>query len=42
MFEQSDEVRKAVCNLMLGEIDYADIKGRAGGFKGIFKRLLRA
>jgi hypothetical protein len=42
MFNQSDEVRKAVCNLMLGEIDYADIMGRAGGFKGIFKRLLRA
>jgi geranylgeranyl reductase family protein len=42
MFNQSDEVWRAVCNLMLGEIDYAAIKGRAGGFKGIFKRLLRA
>ena len=42
MFSQSDVVWKAVCNLMLGEIDYAAIKGRAGGFKGIFKRLLRA
>jgi geranylgeranyl reductase family protein len=42
MFNQSDAVWKAVCNLMLGEIDYAAIKGRAGGFKGIFKRLLGA
>jgi hypothetical protein len=42
MFKQSDEVWRAVCNLMLGEIDYAAIKGRAGGFKSIFKRLVRA
>jgi len=42
MFNQSDGVWEAVCNLMLGEIDYAAIKGRTGGFKGIFKRLLRA
>jgi geranylgeranyl reductase family protein len=42
MFNQSDDVWKAVRDLMLSEIDYADIKGRAGGFKGIFKRLLRA
>jgi geranylgeranyl reductase family protein len=42
MFNQGDAVWTAVCNLMLGEIDYAAIKGRAGGFKGIFKRLLRA
>jgi len=42
MFNQSDRVWEAVCNLMLGEIDYAAIKGMAGGFKGISKRLLRA
>jgi geranylgeranyl reductase family protein len=42
MFNQSDAVWKAVCNLMLGEIDYAAIRGKAGGFKGIFKRLLGA
>jgi geranylgeranyl reductase family protein len=42
MLSQSDAVWKAVCNLMVGEIDYADIKGRAGGFKGILKLLLRA
>ena len=42
MFNQSDGVWRAVCNLMLGEIDYAAIKGKAGGFKGIFNRLFRA
>jgi geranylgeranyl reductase family protein len=42
MLGQNDEVWKAVCDLMLGEIDYADIKERAGGFKGILKRLFRA
>jgi geranylgeranyl reductase family protein len=41
MFNQSDEVWRAVCSLMFGEIDYTAIKGRAGGFKGIFKRLFR-
>jgi len=41
MFNQSDGAWRAICNLMLGEIDYTAIKGRAGGFKGIF-RLLRA
>jgi geranylgeranyl reductase family protein len=41
MFNRSDEVWRAVCNLMLGEIDYAAIKGKAGGFKGIFNRLFR-
>lgn len=41
MLNQSDEVWRAVCNLMLGEIDYAAIKGRAGGFKGIISRLFR-
>jgi flavin-dependent dehydrogenase len=42
MFNQSDEVWKAIYDLTAGEIDYADIKGRAGGFKGILKLLLRA
>jgi geranylgeranyl reductase family protein len=42
MFNQSDGTWRAVCNLMLGEIDYAAIKGKAGGFKGIFNRLSRA
>jgi geranylgeranyl reductase family protein len=41
MFNQSDAVWSAVCNLMLGEIDYDAIRGMAGGFRGIFKRLLR-
>jgi len=41
MLNQSDGVWRAICNLMLGEIDYAAIKGKAGGFKGIFNRLLR-
>lgn len=42
MFNQSDGVWKAVCNLMLDEIDYATIKERVGGFKGILNRLFRA
>jgi flavin-dependent dehydrogenase len=42
MFNQSDGGWRAVCNLMLGEIDYAAIKGRAGEFKGILNRLFRA
>jgi len=42
MLSQNEEVWKAMRDLMLGEIDYADIRGRAGGFKGIFNRLLRA
>ena len=42
MFNRSDGAWRAVCNLMLGEIDYAAIKGKAGGFKGIFNRLFRA
>ena len=42
VFDQSDAAWKAVCNLMLGDIDYAAINGRAGGFKGIFERLLGA
>jgi geranylgeranyl reductase family protein len=42
MFNRSDEVWRAICSFMLGEIDYAAIKGEAGGFKGIFNLLFRA
>jgi len=42
MLNQSDGVWRAGCNLMLGEVNYAAIKERAGGFKGIFNRLFRA
>ncbi len=41
MLNKSDGVWRAECNLMLGEIDYAAIKGKAGGVRGIFNRLLR-
>jgi geranylgeranyl reductase family protein len=42
MFNRSDGTWRVICNLMLGEIDYAAIKGKAGGFKGILNRLFRA
>jgi geranylgeranyl reductase family protein len=42
MLNQSEGVWRAGCNLMLGEINYAAIKERKGGFKGIFNRLFRA
>jgi len=42
LFNQSDQVWRVVCNLMLGEIDYAAVKGRVEGFKGIYNRLFRA
>jgi geranylgeranyl reductase family protein len=42
MFNMSDGAWRAICSLMLGEIDYAAIKGKAGGFKGIFSRLFQA
>jgi len=42
MFNRSERVWRAICNLMLGEIDYAAVKGKAGGFKGILNRLFRA
>ncbi len=42
MLSRNEEVWKAMRDLMLGEINYADIRERAGGFKGIFTRLLRA
>jgi geranylgeranyl reductase family protein len=41
MFRRSDAVWTAVHGLMLGELKYADIKRRAGGFKDIFNFLLR-
>jgi len=41
MLNQSDAVWRAGCNLMLGEINYAAIKERVGGFRGIFNRLFR-
>lgn len=42
MLKQSDRAWKTECGLLSGELKYSDIKDRAGGFKGIFKRLLRA
>jgi len=42
MLDRSDGAWRAICNLMLGEIDYAAVKGKAGGLKGIFSRMLRA
>lgn len=42
MLNRGDDLWRALCGLMLGEMSYAAIKERAGGFKGIFKRLLRA
>jgi geranylgeranyl reductase family protein len=42
MLNQSEGVWKTGCNLMLGDTNYAAIKERKGGFKGIFNRLLRA
>ena len=42
MLKRSDAVWRATCGLMSGELKYSDIKERAGGFKGILRRLLRA
>lgn len=42
MLKQSDRAWKTECGLLSGELKYSSIKDRAGGFKGIFKRLLRA
>ena len=41
VLNQSDSVWGVGCDLMLGEINYAAIKERMGGFKGIFNRLFR-
>lgn len=40
MLDRSDGTWRTICKLMLGEIDYAAVKERAGGLKGIFNRLL--
>ncbi len=42
ILKQSDRTWRTVCGVLSGELKYSDIKDRAGGFKGIFKRLLRA
>jgi len=42
MFNQSEGVWRTGYKLMLGEINYAAIKERKGGFKGVFNRLFRA
>ena len=42
MLKQSDRAWRSVCGVLSGELKYSDIKDRAGGFKGIVKRLLRA
>ncbi len=42
MLKQSDRAWRTVCGVLSGELKYSDIKDRAGGFKDIFKRLLRA
>lgn len=42
MLDRSDGAWRTICNLMLGEIDYATVKGKAGGLKGMFNRMLRA
>jgi len=41
MLNQSEGVWKAISNLTLGAIDYADVKEKVGGFKGLLGRLLR-
>jgi geranylgeranyl reductase family protein len=42
ILDQGDGAWRTIYNLMLGEIDYAAVKERAGGLKGIFSRMLRA
>jgi hypothetical protein len=39
ILNQSDGVWRAGCELVFGETNYAAIKERAGGFRGIFNRL---
>jgi len=39
--KRSDGIWRAGCGLVSGDLKYADIKGRPGGFKGIFNRLFR-
>lgn len=42
MLKRSDRAWKTECGLLSGELKYSNVKDRAGGFKGIFSRLLRA
>ncbi len=42
MLNRSEGVWRTGCSLMLGEMNYADIKESKGGFKGILNRLFRA
>jgi flavin-dependent dehydrogenase len=39
MLNQSDGVWRSGCELVFGETDYAAIKERVGGLRGIFNRL---
>lgn len=41
MLHRSDGVWKAGCGLISGDLSYADIRTKAGGFKGIAGRLFR-
>lgn len=41
MLESDDRVWKGWCYLLRGEIDYATIKEKLGGFKGMFDLLSR-
>ena len=41
MLKRSDRAWKTECGLLSGELKYSNVKDRAGGFKGIFSRLLR-
>jgi len=41
MLDRSGGLWKALCGLMLGEMDYVAVRERAGGFRGIFEQLLR-
>jgi flavin-dependent dehydrogenase len=42
MLNQGNELWRALCDLMLGETNYAAIKEKMGGYRGIFSRLFRA
>jgi geranylgeranyl reductase family protein len=41
MLKRSEGAWRTGCGLMSGELQYTDIKRKAGGFKGIFNRLFR-
>jgi len=41
MFNQSEGVWGAISSLTLGEMDYAAVRRKVGGFKGILSRLVR-